>query len=133
MKRKYLYIALIFAALSAAYAFYMYNKPVESLKSEKPAFSMSASQLLEDYEQNENDANTKYLDKVIEVKGEIDKIENANGKTSIYLATDNMMSSVICELDNAENLTVEKGDIITVKGLCSGYLMDVVLVRSLII
>jgi hypothetical protein len=134
MKKQILIVIVVLGALVAAYGYYMYNKPVSSLENQKAALSLSANKLLSDYEEDEVQANKIYLDKILEVAGEVDKIEYANGKTSVYLVTENMMSSIICEMEKSNTeLKIKKGENISVKGLCSGYLMDVVLVRCLII
>ena len=134
MKKKLFLLALIIIALAGSYSFYMYNKPVSSLEKMKTDHFISASELLEQYEDSEEKANEVFLDKVIEVKGIINKIEENEGQYSIYLETENMMSAIICEMDKKiTSINLIVGEKVTLKGLCTGYLMDVVLVRSLII
>ena len=92
---------------------------------------MLGSELLEAFEGDEYLANKKYLDKIIEVKGNISKIEDHK---SIYIDTENPLSSIIFEMEEGQDITSLKvGDVITIKGLCTGYLMDVVMVRSILI
>ena len=122
---------LAIALIGGAIAFYMYNKPVESLSGKDAEVTVSADQLLADYEANEQSANDKYLGKVVEVSGTVAEITTGEGKNKVHLETSNPISVVIAELDegnSAEGLKV--GEVGTVKGMCSGYLSDVILVRS---
>lgn len=122
------------AMIAAAVGFYMYNKPVESLENKKPDVTINAEQLLADYEENEQLANDKYLGKVVQVNGKVAEISTGEGKSKIHLETSNPISVVITELDEgntAEGLKI--GDQATIKGMCSGYLSDVILVRSSVI
>lgn len=133
MKRKFIYIAVAFAFLAAAFAYYEYNRPVKGIEGEKPEASMNAAALLTEFESDETTANKKYFDKVIEVNGIVSKIGDVEGKSSIYLNTGSDLSFVICELEkNNEIASVKIGDSIVMKGKCTGYLSDVILVQSVI-
>lgn len=109
--------------------FYLFNKPVPSTSSMNVDFTMAAEDLLLAFENDENDANSKYLDKVIQVEGLIDKMETKEGKTTIYLDANNPMSNIIFQLEQPVS-DISQGQPITLKGICTGYLMDVVLVRA---
>ncbi len=125
---------LILVLAGAAVAYYMYNKPVESLDRKKADVEVSAEQMLADYEANEQAANDKYLGKVVAVTGKVAEVTSEDGKSKIHLETGNPISMVITELDEgngAEGLAA--GDQATVKGMCSVYLGDVILVRSSVV
>ena len=127
--KKILISIILLGIVGSAVGFYLFNKPLESTKILKTDFIINAVDLLNAFENDEMQANQKFLDKVIEVKGNIQKIEVKNSKTTVYLDADNLMSSVIFQLeDQASNL--KKGQEVTLKGICTGYLMDVVLVRA---
>ena len=58
-----------------------------------------------------------------------------NGATTIQLETGDEMGTVICELDKLskqEKTSFAKGETVCFKGLCSGYLTDVVLNRCVL-
>ncbi|MEP6794614.1 MAG: hypothetical protein ABJB16_09835 [Saprospiraceae bacterium] len=132
---KKIFITLIvLAVIGASYGYYMYNKPVESLENKEADVTISADQLIADYESDEKTANEKYLGKVVVVSGKITEITNEEGKRKVNLETSNPISTVICEME--ENKKTEKlkaGDMIKVKGMCSGYLSDVILVQSVVV
>jgi len=130
--KKVLLVLLALSALGAGIGFYMFNKPLTSTQSMKTDHKIQSNALLTAFEENEVEANAKYLDKVIEMTGEIDKVEIKDEKTSVYIATDNPLSSIIFQLEQPlEDLS--EGQVVTLKGICTGYLMDVVLVRAVLI
>lgn len=125
---------VVLGLIAAGVGFYMYNKPVESLNNKKADVSVSAEQLLADYESNEEDANGKYLGKVVEVSGKVAEITTEEGKNKVHFETANPISVVISELDAGNTVEgLQVGDQATVKGMCSGYLSDVILVRSTVV
>lgn len=108
---------------------YLYNKPVQSVDKLKVNYIINSNELLQDYLKNEKTANEKYLDKTLVVTGIIDKIENSNGLTSVYLNTGNDISKIICQLESTDP-NISEGQTVKIKGVCTGFLMDVVLIRS---
>ena len=127
--KKYV-VGLAILILGGFMGVYMYNKPVENISKLKTDLQIEASSLLAAFEANEKDANEKYLDKVIEVHGPVLKVETKNGKQTIFLDADNLMSNVIFQLEHLEE-GVKVGEDVTLKGICTGYLMDVVLIRAI--
>lgn len=136
MKRNLLLAATVVFLAVGATGFYMYNKPRPGLKNAKPVASMSANALYEDYSSDEDAANTNYLGKVIEVEGRIAEItvkDEAN--VSLVLDCESApMGGVTAAIDTRHSSAshLKPGDIVTVKGRCTGMLMDVVLVDCII-
>lgn len=125
---------LLLGMLAAGIGFYIYNKPVASLENKKPDIEVTASRLITDYESDEKTANGTYLGKIVQVSGKVASIGVEEGKTKIQLETENPISMIICELEDGTDAGIVKvGDEIKIKGLCSGYLSDVILVQSSII
>ena len=134
MKRKIILAILALGLLGGAYGLYLFNKPVKSLENQKAQFTISSQELLSTYEANEENANAKFLDKIIQVSGKIDNIEESEAGISVLIDAESMMGFISCELDAGQELNGKKvGDQITIKGLCAGYLLDVVLSRCVII
>lgn len=112
------------------------HKPHIDIYATDPDITISINTLLNDYNIDEKKANQKYLDKVIQTEGIIKKIDINNGNTLILITEKNTSNSVVCYMEPFENkkvLTLEVGQSIKVKGICTGFLMDVVLVRTIII
>ncbi len=137
LKRAIIYVTALLIAVASFYAWHLYNKPVESMEQLETDFVLNAAQLQSAYEQNEVTADKHYLSKVIEVSGVVQGVEkDAKGNVSILLETNNPISAVSCAMDakipvNTNSLKV--GSTINVKGFCSGYLNDVVMVRCIIL
>jgi len=132
--KKILIALILLALIGAAYGYYMYNKPVESLENKEAAVTISADQLIKEYEADEKAANEKYLGKVVVVSGKIAGITTEEGKKKVSLDTGNPISAIICEMeDTKKNDNLKAGDDIKVKGMCSGYLSDVILVQSWVV
>lgn len=108
---------------------YVFRKADISVASKKPDFVLQASELLKNFTENENAANAMYLDKVLLVKGLVDKISTDSASVSINLKSPEDISGVQCgfDLKSIDLTSIKQGDSISIKGICTGYLMDVVL------
>lgn len=134
MKKVLIVCSVLIAALVIG-GYYMYNKPKESLDSQDAAYSLTADELFTAFEQDENAANAKYLNKIVEVTGIVSAFTTENGEQVVTLETSSGMFGVICRLEmNKEPVKMpEKGAVVKVKGLCTGMLMDVVLVQTVFV
>lgn len=130
-----LIILLLLGLVAAVVGYYMYNKPVESLRNEEPAFRVSADTLFAAYEQDEAAANARYLDQVLEVQGKIASVNTDTSGLSLTLQTGSAMFGVICKLEDksAEESNFIIGQQVRLKGQCTGFLMDVVLIRCTVV
>jgi hypothetical protein len=122
-------LALAFAA--AGYGFYLYHKKPPDTRKEPPAYEIASTTLVAAFNKNETAASLQFLDKVIAVKGVVTiiKIDSADQAT-VFLDGGDPMDAVICsfykeELSSVKNL--HQGQEVTIKGNCTGKLMDVVL------
>lgn len=112
-------------------AFYMYNKPHQNIAKSEAEYKVTATQLYRDFSTNETKANQKYLSaasgKVIQVSGIIGQIINdTHGGLTLVLKDPAMGDGGInCsigsrDIDKAKTLKI--GNIVTLKGECTGYL-----------
>ncbi|MBK8628250.1 MAG: hypothetical protein IPN86_22640 [Saprospiraceae bacterium] len=130
MRRIIPYIILAAVLIGGLIAYNMYNKSHVETKDATSDIVISPKELLDAYELDEAAADAKYLDKIIEVKGTVKAINQVDKGGSLTLDTGNDMSSIICEFETVDAYAnVKVGDQVTVKGFCSGKLMDIVLVR----
>lgn len=131
--KKYLVYIILLALIGGVIGIYMYNKPHKNIKSSNTDFKLEASQLFSAFEENESEANTKYLDKIIEVSGVVREMDaDDEGNINVILESDNELSGVICQLDNLtkhKKSNFNPGENVVFKGICTGMLMDVVMVR----
>ncbi len=131
MKRfRMLLIAVVILIIAAALYvwFFIWNKPQLNIADAK-GIKVEAAALFNAYSSNEQSANTNYLEKILEVSGEVTSVtQNAEGFTVVLLKTDDPMFGINCTLEQ-KDVRVKEGDTVTLKGICTGYLTDVVLIR----
>lgn len=131
--KKTLIPLLVLAIIGGAYALYSYNKGPRDLNAEKSEMSITADELLSEFALDEQSANEKYLDKIMEVEGIVSDV-TLDEVTTILLETGDIMSSIACEMASGMKMdNVEAGSKIRIKGQCTGFLSDVILVKCVII
>ncbi|MDP5105891.1 MAG: OB-fold putative lipoprotein [Polaribacter sp.] len=130
--KKIIIFMLVLGSICAFFAYKMYHKPHVNVAASKSDISLSADKILTDFTSDENAANAVYLEKIIEVNGIISDVKIENEKGIITLKTNDDFGSVLCHLsENAtkEMNTLKTGQSIRLKGICTGFLMDVILVK----
>lgn len=130
-------IIILVGVLIVSFVFIkMYNKPHKDIANAQPEYVVSVKELAEEFQVDEKDANKKYLDNILQVKGEIASISTNNGKSVLTLRQEGSSTNIICTLDASENkkvLLLKEGQAVTVKGICTGFLMDIMLIRTIIV
>ncbi|HSC54540.1 MAG TPA: hypothetical protein VLC98_13000 [Phnomibacter sp.] len=122
-------VVLLLAGMG--YAWYLWNKPARDAADEK-GIAITAAALFEQYAANQQSADSLYLDKTLQVQGEIVKTgTNQQGQFNVELKTNQSNGTIFCTLKKQEALHV--GSTVSLKGICKGYrdqmlFFDVVLV-----
>ena len=94
---------------------------------------ITAHQIVSDFQKDEISADNKYLNKAIEVKGVIiKKGKDQSGNITLTLKSGDPFSNIFCTLKAGNNFRTEDS-VITVKGICSGFLSDVVLNDAVVV
>lgn len=135
---KKLIIALsIMGVLSIGVVSLLSQKKSSSILDTAPNLEINSASLINAFESNEVTANQKFANKVIQVKGPLDTFTIIDeDHYQISLGSSHTMGKVVCNLDLKQNVDLkdlEIGDLLEVKGICTGYLFDVVLDQALII
>ena len=136
--RKYkviMVIALSIVVIACIYGYQEYTRKLPDTDKLKAAFTLNAADLIRQFTADEAKATVKYSDHVISVQGIIDSVQPADSIGTVFLKDGRSTTSVMCQFDKKdfqEMLGLQKGDLITIKGICSGYLMDVILVRCVV-
>ncbi|WP_299014015.1 hypothetical protein [uncultured Polaribacter sp.] len=133
--KKIIISALILLIIGLFVAYKMYNKPHVNVADEKATVSLSAAKLLQDFSTDEATANADYLEKIIQVKGIVAEAKVENNKGIVTLETGDDFATILCHLtvEETKNInTIKVGQNISLKGICTGFLMDVVLVKCVI-
>jgi DNA/RNA endonuclease YhcR with UshA esterase domain len=135
-KHNIVIVILIVGFVGVFVAYKMYNKPHVNVVDTKSDVTLSASKIMNDFSSDENAANKLYLEKIIKIDGTISELNMEKEMGIITLKTTNDFGSVLCHLSQ-EGLkkmnSIKVGEIITIKGICKGFLMDVILVKCEII
>ncbi len=122
--------ALVMIVAGTVIGYRMYNKPHRSAAT-ATAVELTAMRLAAEYEQDENSANKKYLGNAVQVSGTVSAVtvNQQNKPVIVLLGSD--MSGVQCTLQDVVQ-GIKKGDSVTIKGFCSGYLTDVIIDRCIV-
>ena len=126
-KRKFFWWGILLCLLlTAAWGYHLYMKPHQSAASEDATISIDADSLFRQYQRDEQGTDHRYLGKVIEVKGKIAEIQHNGGSEIWILAGQPGGGGINCQLFAAEKDPQHRlGDMVSVKGRCTGFLMDV--------
>jgi hypothetical protein len=133
MQKKNLILLLLVLVLGVSwYAYRAYTEGPRDLSSASVDETMTAEELLTAFQTDEVKANAAYLDKIIAVEGRISSIDQGE-PSSITLETGDMMSAVVCEMAPGQVIAeLENGASVRIKGQCTGFLSDVILVKCVI-
>jgi hypothetical protein len=136
-KKKYIVVGfIVIIAAAAAYGYREYSRKPADLNNVTAVAKMSAANLVSEFNENENAANNKYLGKIIEVTGPVAEVNNEQDTViNISLGSNEELHKVSCRMDSrhfSEAKKYSEGNIITIKGTCDGFLMDVELNRCVI-
>ena len=133
MKKKKLLIAILSIVIIVVFVGYkMYNKPHVNVADTKSDISLTANKIINDFSSDETAANKVYLDKIIEISGTVSELNTEKEKGIITLKTNNDFGNILCHLskDATKKISSLKiGQTVSIKGVCTGYLMDVILVK----
>lgn len=119
---------VLIGGTGAVIGYKMINKPHRNVET-ATAVTVTAVKIAGDYEANEAEANKQYLDKVIEVTGVISGVSKNQKAETVIALTGSDMSGLLCTIEGTFEKEFKIGDSITLKGICTGYLTDVILVR----
>ena len=128
-------IALI-GMIAVAVGLIMYNKPHRVIETASPAFTMPASQLVDEFSSDEAQANARYVGKVIQLNGRLKDVIQQDSTLILLLGDTSQIISVSCYLQNGDRFKKADpvpGEMVTVKGICNGMLMDVVLDKAILL
>jgi hypothetical protein len=130
-----LYVVLVVIAFTAIIAAWMYFKPHTSVRNKEAAYKLSAKQLADAFSSNEEKANSLYTGKVLEVEGYLQEITFHDSTVILMLGDISQSNGVSCFLQEGSRNTqsLKAGNQVTVKGICSGFLLDVVVENCILL
>jgi hypothetical protein len=134
MKKRSLIIFILLAVLIGTAILFIYtkwNKTLESID-KVDAVQINATDLFREFSENEQQATQTYNGKVLEITGIVSSIAtNQEGKTIVQLQTNDPLFGINCTMEKEE--MIKEGETVTIKGICSGFTTDVILIRCYLI
>ncbi|MBK8444457.1 MAG: hypothetical protein IPL35_14040 [Sphingobacteriales bacterium] len=132
--KKIILILLLLGILGGTYYGYAeFNREAVDVSKAAADLNISSTDLVAAYSNDETKANTDYLNKTIAVQGTVKNVsKDDKGVITLELGDPAEISSVSCQMDERHNesaASIKPGDNVKVKGICTGMLTDVVLVR----
>jgi len=128
-------LGCMFVAFLSGLLIHLYNKPHRNVAKET-GIAVTATELYTRFSSDHIQANQAYLNKVLQVSGRVLTIKNSPyAGPVVILSTGDPMFGVACSLSQVEPSAkpVKPGETITIKGICTGYLSDVVLSNSCLV
>lgn len=105
------------------------NEPLTHKTAELFVYSKD---LIEAFKVDEKRSTELYAGKILEVSGTIKEMNHLNNRTTIILENDDDSFGIICDINPLENKKInqlKKNQNITIKGICKGFLKDVILLN----
>ena len=134
-KRTMMVVGVVVATIAAVgIGIGQFERRPEKASEKSEVAVVSAKELLAAFITDEAKANATYVgttEQAIRVNGTIRSIDSGDGAlVNVVLETDDAMSGVVCEFAQADLPTDWKpGMNVGLKGICTGYLTDVILNR----
>ncbi|MFK8061248.1 MAG: hypothetical protein AB8B78_14320 [Polaribacter sp.] len=108
------------------------EKNLENISSE---IALNSDDLVNSFIKNEEKSNILFAGKIIEVDGFVKEVSFLNKRNTVILYTKNKKYGIICDLHSSQTEKIKllkPNQKIRVKGICKGFLKDVVLLNCYI-
>jgi len=121
--KSYVIISSVLFVAAGIIIYLFFTEKFEDTQKQSAAFSISADELLKEFQTNESAANRKYIEKIILVNGTIAETEAVDSAINIKMK-DTLTGSYIIfafqdqHIKDAKQL--KEGDNVSIKGSCSG-------------
>ncbi len=120
-------------ALGGYYYVFVYSKTHHRNVQSEKGIAIIADSLSAQFQANETNANGLYLNMALTVTGTILSIDkNQEGKITILLGRADSFSNVSVTLISTTPITKNIGETITIKGVCTGALSDVIITEGVV-
>ncbi|WP_299601558.1 hypothetical protein [uncultured Aquimarina sp.] len=129
----FLFISVCFLSISVYYV--IFGGEYINVIATEPELHLSSTSLVASFSTDEQSANDSYKNKILEVTGSIKEISYLNNRSTLILEGNTKTSSIICDIQPNHKMKLKKlreGDTITIKGVCKGYLKDVILLNCVL-
>jgi hypothetical protein len=136
MKVKNKIFISVILLLLIVYGYYfivpLFKSSEKNLENETAELAVNSSDLVKSYTLNEQKSDSLYAGKIIEVTGYVKEITFLNNRNTIILNSKTEIFGVICDVNPNQKEKIEllkEHQKIRVKGICKGFLKDVILLN----
>ena len=120
-------------AFSVYYYIFIYSSNNHRQVQSETGIVITSDSLVAKYQADEKLANSIYLNKAVVVTGNLLSIDkNQEGKITLVIGSSDSFSNVSVTMISTAPITQKVGDSITIKGLCTGALSDVVITDGVV-
>jgi hypothetical protein len=128
--KKLLLIVLLLIVAGSIGIYLIFTEKFDDTGNQTAAFTITANDLIKEFQHNDSAANKKYAEKIIIVNGKIAEKEAADTTINIKMM-DTLTGSYIIfafqEQHVKEAKQLNQGDVVSIKGSCSGGLYSKIL------
>lgn len=132
-RRSIILIAIVMLFIAGGFAIFYISRPVSDIRTSSPDIEITAKDLVSFFEEKEQEANEKFVNKIILVKGKVLEIStDSTNASSVFLDSGNLLSAVACSFypeEYGKVIKLQPGEEVEIKGVCTGKLADVILNR----
>ncbi len=136
-KKNFLIATVIIGAIVGYFVWANFLKTAPSMRKLDADYEVEAVPFYSEFDNDEGAANSKYLNRIVQVTGEISKIEiSEDSKPVVSLKTEGfgvIKCTMESTLDDDQLAKYQINKTVVIKGECIGMLLDVLLNRSIII
>jgi ABC-type lipoprotein release transport system permease subunit len=125
-------LVLLLLVSGYCYIIPIFSSSEKNLQNELAERTVSSNDLINAYTINEEKSDRLYTGKIIEVSGFIKEISFLNNRNTIILNSNTETFGVICDINPTQTEKIKllkKHQKISVKGICKGFLKDVILLN----
>lgn len=126
----------VFVSVFSTLYFYITRENTVNIAAAHTEIQISSEKLISSFLNNENTANSEYIEKTIEIAGVIKDITFLNKRYTVLLQGETDFSCVICDMQPNQYNNIKKlelGQAIVLKGTCKGFLMDAIFLDCIIL
>ncbi|WP_299672263.1 hypothetical protein [uncultured Polaribacter sp.] len=139
MKKKDIFVSSMVTLSILVIIFYfvtvVFSEPERNLEKVSSEVSLNSNELVASFLTDEEKSNELYVDKILEVVGFVKEVTFLNKRITVLLYSKNNDAGIICDIDKNQIekvKTLKKHQEIKIKGICKGFLKDVVLLNCYI-
>lgn len=125
--KKVVIVIILLSVLGGGVGWYQFTKKVPTLVQQVADYELSADALFDAFDADETAALRAYENKIIKVRGEIMSIKNEGQVNNVILYSENAMAGGVNCAVNEKITGLQIGEMLTLKGRCQGFLMNVIL------